>query len=302
MRLLSRAQVQQGTASAFADVDGLRARLQDAAPPAAVTAWLGRLKLLYGVPIQYLVPNEGMLPPESIRFFHLDMNWVDALVDGAFSIGRTLSAAAPTASMNVDEAVAPQVSTAADAVSATIRARALGVPAPVVSFQTVTGFLLRSSVVAAYPGLGVNAYPAGGTPEDTDIVLLDILRLERLGPQSDTLICLVAGEPVRVDVHEAPEALHYGIDQFDAQTALKKIHLFTQSGNTVTMSDALAERDLRAGGALRATAPRTVKMTALAQLIGTAQHPSIPTVDAAQMGFEMTEGVGMVSFNRTGGA
>jgi hypothetical protein len=53
--------------------------------------------VLHGVPFNYLVPDEGMPSPESIRFFYLDMNWVDALLDGAFSIGRNLSAASPTA-------------------------------------------------------------------------------------------------------------------------------------------------------------------------------------------------------------
>ena len=52
-----------------------------------ITDWLSRLRLLDGVPFPYIVPSEGMLPSESIRFFHLDRNWLDALVDGALSTG-----------------------------------------------------------------------------------------------------------------------------------------------------------------------------------------------------------------------
>ena len=48
--------------------------------------WLARLVLLYPVPFHYLVPHQSLLPSESIRFFHLDDNWVDALLDGALSI------------------------------------------------------------------------------------------------------------------------------------------------------------------------------------------------------------------------
>src|SRR6185503_15442254 len=48
--------------------------------------WIARLVLLYPVPFHYLIPHQSLLPPESLRFFHLDDNWVDALVDGAFSI------------------------------------------------------------------------------------------------------------------------------------------------------------------------------------------------------------------------
>ena len=53
----------------------------------SVVSWLSRLRLLEGVPFPYIVPSEGMLPNESIRFFHVDRNWLDALVDGALSVG-----------------------------------------------------------------------------------------------------------------------------------------------------------------------------------------------------------------------
>lgn len=52
-----------------------------------VISWLGRLRKLEGVPFRYIVPSEEMLPNNSIRFFHLDRNWLDAMVDGALSTG-----------------------------------------------------------------------------------------------------------------------------------------------------------------------------------------------------------------------
>ena len=52
-----------------------------------VLQWLTRLRLLEGVPFSYIVPSNEMLPNESIRFFHVDRNWLDALVDGALSTG-----------------------------------------------------------------------------------------------------------------------------------------------------------------------------------------------------------------------
>ena len=52
----------------------------------SVVSWLSRLRL-EGVPFSYIVPSEGMLPNDSIRFFHVDRNWLDALVDGALSVG-----------------------------------------------------------------------------------------------------------------------------------------------------------------------------------------------------------------------
>ena len=56
-------------------------------PPYAV-AFLAHLRLLIGVPFDYLVPDPRMLPDESIRFFHLDRSWTDRLVDGVFAVGK----------------------------------------------------------------------------------------------------------------------------------------------------------------------------------------------------------------------
>src|SRR6185436_20357947 len=46
-----------------------------------------RLYLLHGAPFANLIPHADLLPPESVRFFYLDSNWLDALVEGALSIG-----------------------------------------------------------------------------------------------------------------------------------------------------------------------------------------------------------------------
>ena len=66
------------------------ATAQQALPvPGDVAAWLHDLAVLKGVPFGYLVPDNAMLPPESIRFFVLDPNWINALLEGAASIGRS---------------------------------------------------------------------------------------------------------------------------------------------------------------------------------------------------------------------
>ena len=52
-----------------------------------ITEWLARLRNLHGVPFYLLVPDVRMLPQESIRMFRLDENWVECLIDGAFSLG-----------------------------------------------------------------------------------------------------------------------------------------------------------------------------------------------------------------------
>lgn len=308
--MLKRIHVHQTLADLYANPEALSQQVSETATcPDDVTAWLGRLMLLYGVPINYLVPDENMLPPESIRFFYLDCNWTDALLDGAFSLGRNLTVNDETVSLAIDRAVRPSMAQWTGKASAAIRPAALGVDSPEVTFKTISGFLLRSSLVQAYPGMGVNPYPQGGTPLDPNPTLLNILRMERLGQDSDTLICLVEGDMFRVDIHEAPEALHYGLDSFTITggtiSSKKTIYTFTKNKNpdnpsdySVTMDmDHPKQLDLATNQCFRANNdPRTVKMQTLANLIAQNQIPPLSSIDSSEMGFEMVEGVGMVSF------
>jgi hypothetical protein len=114
-------------------------RLEGPAPsldlPQSVSSWFEHLALLEGVPINYLVPDEHLLPPESIRFFQLDPMWMECLMDGAFSIGRVLKT-----DHEQDRSHRNQDS--------------VNVRSP----EKVSGFLLRSDVVAGWPGLQADGY------------------------------------------------------------------------------------------------------------------------------------------------
>jgi hypothetical protein len=308
---------------AFASAQGVAELLGDVEVPTDIAGWLGRLHALSGVPFGYLVPDEAMLPPESIRFFHVDTSWAEALVDGAFSVGRNLTADASATSLMLDVALAPAVLASARAAAPRrIRAAtgggraggastggastggastARGGAAPDPAKPLVwTGFLLRSRVVTDYPGLGVNAYPAGATGDDP-AQALTIVRFERLGPAADTLICIVEGEAAFFDIHEPPEHLHFGLDTYSppgatpgSPDATKGLRTFTQQGDgSVALDPPSHARQV--GSAFRARSPRVMNVAAMAALAaGYINH----TVDAAQFGFEMTEGVGKVRFER----
>lgn len=301
--LFSRSALQAATVPGFANLGAVQRTLQSTQLPPDLANWLNRLMLLHGVPIHYLVPDEGMLPPESIRFFYVDMNWVSALIDGAFSIGRNLTPAGNSVSQHVDQAVEPIVRPRLNRNAGAIRAKAFGLDAPPVTLQVVSGFLLRSKLVQNYPGIGVNAYPPGHTPSDKgqETIILNLLRLEQLGPTSDTLICLVDGDVWQVDVHQPPEQLHYGIDSYvydagsQTVTAEKMIHTFTRNGSEITLSEATVPDPLQ--GCFRSDSPRTMIMSQLAAAIATDNQQA--SIDSAEMGFEMTEGVGQVSFTRS---
>lgn len=291
--------------AAFASALGGTATL-----PPDLERWLGRLKLLYGVPYNYLVPDERMLPPESIRFFYVDLNWLDALLDGAYSIGRNLSTGTTgqTLSHQQDAATQPMVRGQIARHAASIRAAALGTTAPplVGPDEVVSGFLLRSEVVQRYPGLGVNAFLKGQTPDDTpNPKLMTILRFERLGPTSDTLLCLLLGDAYRIDLHEAPEQIHYGIDDYETNAqggvtkAGKAVRMFTKTGDQVTFlnpDDPKNNPTVDITSCFRAASPRTVKTMDLVDALK--KQLGLTTFDSAEFGFEMTEGVGNVKFVR----
>src|SRR5687768_12188403 len=49
--------------------------------PDRLRNWLIDVRLLRRIPLCYLVPDSALLPPESIRFFHVDATWVDRVID-----------------------------------------------------------------------------------------------------------------------------------------------------------------------------------------------------------------------------
>jgi hypothetical protein len=160
--------------------------IEDVDIPPEITSWFNDLSLLQGVPFNYLVPDERMLPKESICFVWLDHIWIDCLLDGAFSIGRvTTSDHQQDQSFEESPATNP--------------------------YEKVTGILLRSDVVAGWPGLLVDAYdevdPEKGGNQ------LGLLRTERLS--ESLLLCLFEGALKRVEVHQKPETLHFGLDSPD---------------------------------------------------------------------------------------
>jgi hypothetical protein len=180
-----------------------------------------------------------------------------------------------------------------------LRAKGLGQAGADPSLQVVSGFLLRSRLVTEYPNLGVYAYEKGHTPKDKpNTAFMTILRLERLGDHADIIFCLFDGDAYRVDIHEAPEHLHYGIDDYaysDGKvTAHKNLRSFTKTDDQVSISQEPEQADI--GGCFRAASPRTLKTKTLKETIQSKLQLSV--FDSAEMGFEMTEGVGLVSFMR----
>lgn len=165
----------------------------DSSPPIQmpddIESWLAQLSLLKGLPFNYLVPDEKMLPAESIRFFSLDQDWIACLLDGAFSIGR----------------ITPG-NQATDQSLYEIHFSNRNGPA-------ISGFLLRSYAVAGWPKLHVDGYKTFVDNDEATMSdnQLTMLRMDRLSP--NVLLCLFEGNLQAVDIHQKPEMLHLGFDQ-----------------------------------------------------------------------------------------
>jgi len=184
----------------------------DLAIPKTVCDWLARLILLYRVPFPYLVPDERMLPPESMRFFYLDPGWLKCLLEGACSVGRSSSRdeladeylrdkfldVATEKALEVRRRTSEEGSHASERIQwKPERAKSPDWP--------LTGFLLRSPVVEGWQGLEMRAWKES---VEADENLLDPLRIDRLAP--DIMLCIFNGEVKRIEIRQPPEGMHFG--------------------------------------------------------------------------------------------
>jgi hypothetical protein len=176
-----------------------------------IAKWLAELRLLHGVPFQYLIPDQRMLPPESVRFFKIDENWINCLIDGAFSIGRST-----TGDAQRDAAKVEHMTKRAALTAPKLRARRFGLAMAEDGDDddptgfSASGFLLRSGVVSGWPGMEVRGYEPGNTTEVPKV------RFERVA--SDILFCLFERQITKVVLSEPAEILHFGLPIPDKPT------------------------------------------------------------------------------------
>ena len=190
--------------------------------PPYMESFLAHLRLLVGVPFEYLVPDPRLLPDESIRFFYLDRSWADRLVDGAVTVGKIGSReqahhhAAGTAvsrTLDVSERMVRTLQRGKLDFAAARTAVFAGEPQPA---DLVTGFVLRSAAVSGWPHMDVRAYterieePFDTSAQSSIDRQLPLLRLERLSP--GLLIALFRGVPALVILEEPHHGVQFGVD------------------------------------------------------------------------------------------
>lgn len=274
----------------------------------ALQDWLGNLKLLHGVPFNYLVPNDAMLPPESIRFFFCDSVWLDALIEGALSLGRSTQG-----ELQRDCKHAENFHRLAQQGRREKRKKLFGHlrnhmsadaiekldAAPFTPSEKVTGFLLRSGVVKGWPGLEVQGFSDSAFSKPCQM-----LRMDHIGP--DVLLCLFEGILQSVRFHEHPEVLHFGVDpsttRFGTFTKGFRYPVTNgenQAGSNVptTLAPPISVSDfLRVN---KINAPGVLKMHDLALAMGSELNTKVGYTGpftSAEFALEMIEGVQAVDF------
>lgn len=251
------------------------APVPDAQMPPYMESFLSHLRLLVGVPFDYLVPDARMLPTESIRFFYLDRSWTDRLVDGAIAVGKIGSR-----EQAHHQAQAPQLSRQLDLTERQVRglqrgkvtfenARALPING---AAKVITGFLLRSKAVSGWPHMDIRAYDKvlerNFNPDTPDAKShqLRTLRLERLAPA--VMLALFEGIP-RMVMCEEP---HHGV-QFGVSGEGNKLTLLRRNQAGVAF-DLPPSKEVVVP--LRAGAKRVIHVAALRQALTQAATQPIP--------------------------
>lgn len=174
--------------------------------------WIARLVLLYPVPFHYLVPHASLLPHESLRFFHFDDNWINALVDGALSIAvrnpdRRTSSRADLQSVLSKIVYQYRLRLQGKEPQWNPSERYMDIPK--------SGFILRSSIVSGWPGVEVTAT----TNAAADPNLPKILRLDQIS--EGVLFCLARGSLDQVTFREPREGITFGMSSDGKITASK---------------------------------------------------------------------------------
>ena len=182
----------------FASNDGGGNMGADVAIPERLFKFLVDIRLLKNIPIAYFVPDAALLPPESIRFFHVDRTWLDRVVDGVFSAANTgtvdslySSSLLAMARQAVDEDLGLEKNT------------------------RVTGMLIRSELVRRWPKMMVRAYStvvdANHVPSPPPESTIAVMRNEPIS--KDLYIALFAGTPLSIHIREPFVGVRFGVEE-----------------------------------------------------------------------------------------
>jgi len=225
-----------------------------------IETWLKQYETLQNIPFHYLVPQEALLPEESIRFFQLDTNWIACLQHGALGIGGDLSNGA-----QIRPSAAPKY----------------------------WGFYLRSRVVAEFPKLRIEGFSDKKTDLEDRVNPIAPVEIRRI--QENMLFVYFDTAVQTVDIFLDPSTLFFGFRE-TAEKALVK-DLKTTEGRESGADIAVIAADWRDEQA-RILNVSTWAGRMQAQLLPS--DPEFEVFTSADFALQMVEGAPRVRFFVTG--
>jgi hypothetical protein len=183
--------------------------------PQTITDWLGKLFLLEGVPVNYLIPHDhylisresGTITNEAVGTFYIDYDWIEALLGGALSIVATEDSIALLNMLKDGYFLPDNIMINKANASFIPGAEGEAVPLPKTINGHITGFFLRSQLVSGWKGIKVFAR------DETGNWMQHPLKIERLS--DDIQLCVFAGKVQQIVFIQPPEGIHFGIDSSD---------------------------------------------------------------------------------------
>ena len=191
--------------------------------------WIMDKLFLDSLPMHYLITDPAHLPPESIRFFHVDNIWMDCLIDGALSVANHLA--------RDDDLIRQEIKASINSLLDPYNGQQYGPEDTDHPPQIpVYGFFLRSAVVSIFPDLRVTApYPSEPSSvrshgrldvlshrlvnKDTMLVLLDRL------PDNGTIDHIRLSQPPHQQRFSAGDNLNENSIEFVFRKVFKEANL-----------------------------------------------------------------------------
>lgn len=181
-----------------------------------VLHWILDRYYLVDVPSHYLITDPSHLPQEGLRFFSIDPQWVEAMIDGGLSLANHLD--------QTDDRVRNAIKRAFNWYLTT--------EIPVLGYRPPTptyGFYIRSALVTKFPDLIVDLEPQPSTDHAPVVLRHDVV-------EPSTLLCLMREPPKKGELQSLflREPPHQQYFAAAADIAADKVHVFYKRAYTVS--------------------------------------------------------------------
>lgn len=221
--------------------------------------FLNQLRVLEGIPFNYVIPDEAQFPLESISFSRIDHTWLKCLLDGAFSIGRSSAAR-----LEEDRAILQEIG--------------------INSEGEYSAMMIRSATLKSWPDVMIQAYDVYA--EDENPISTNPIRIIRKEMLSDNfLFCLFEGIVKTVDISQKPTTLHFGVQKTEGNEY--EVTLRNADGNEQGTTPVVFYNEGE---------DRVISCGETANNIHNALPNEFNTITSAQFAFELIEGVQRVRF------